>query len=151
MSTRLSTLDASFLEVESPSAHMHVGWASLFRPPPGGGRPSFEEVRDHIAGRMCRAPRYRQRLARVPFDLSDPVWVDDEEFDIDRHVHHSDAVDIGEAADEVMSALSALHEAGGIRDVFHKVPLEMKRKWRRAAKSRTRRSSSKPSDTKSTG
>ena len=65
MSTRLSTLDSSFLEVESPSAHMHVGWAALFRPPPQAGRPTFGEVRSHIAGRMGRAPRYRQRLARI--------------------------------------------------------------------------------------
>ena len=32
--TRLSPLDASFLAVESPTAHMHVGWASTFKPPP---------------------------------------------------------------------------------------------------------------------
>src|SRR5205085_4361475 len=89
MSTRLSTLDSSFLEVESPSAHMHVGWAALFRPPLQAGRPTFREVRSHIAGRMGRAPRYRQRLAPVPFDVSDPVWVDDEAFDVGRHVRHT--------------------------------------------------------------
>src|SRR5947199_3935069 len=103
MSTRLSTLDASFLEVESPSAHMHVGWASLFRPPLDSGRPTFGEVRDHIAGRMARAPRYRQRLAPVPFDVSNPVWVDDEEFNVDRHVHHTLAGGISEVTDGVMS------------------------------------------------
>ncbi len=103
MSSRLSTLDASFLEVESPSAHMHVGWAALFRPRSGASGPSFEEVRDHIAGRLGRAPRYRQRLAAVPFDVSDPVWVDDEQFAIDRHVHHSLTGELDELADEVMS------------------------------------------------
>ena len=30
---RLSPLDASFLEVESATAHMHVGWAARFTPP----------------------------------------------------------------------------------------------------------------------
>jgi len=103
MATRLSTLDSSFLEVESPSAHMHVGWAALFRPPSEASRPTFEEVRDHIAGRLARAPRYRQRLAPVPLDISDPVWVDDEKFDIDRHVHRTPAGEIGEATDTVMS------------------------------------------------
>ena len=103
MSTRLSTLDSSFLEVESPSAHMHVGWAALFRPPLQAGRPTFREVRSHIAGRMGRAPRYRQRLAPVPFDVSDPVWVDDEAFDVGRHVRHAVAEEIGEATDSVMS------------------------------------------------
>ena len=103
MSTRLSMLDSSFLEIESPSAHMHVGWAALFRPPSEATRPTFGEVRDHIAGRLARAPRYRQRLAPVPFDVSDPVWVDDEEFDISHHVHRTPAREIGEATDGVMS------------------------------------------------
>jgi len=85
--SRLSTLDASFLEVESASAHMHVGWAALFAPPRGRPRPTFERLRDHVAGRMSRAPRYRQKLAHVPLGVNHPVWVDDEDFDIDRHVH----------------------------------------------------------------
>jgi diacylglycerol O-acyltransferase len=103
MPTRLSMLDCSFLEVESHSAHMHVGWAALFRPPSEANRPTFAAVRDHIEGRMARAPRYRQRLAAVPFGVNDPVWVDDEEFHIDRHVHHTLARKIGEATDAVMS------------------------------------------------
>src|SRR5919198_5266505 len=74
---RLSTLDASFLEVETPTAHMHVGWASRFESPQDGRECGFEELREHIAGRLGRAPRYRQKLASDPLDLSDPVWVDD--------------------------------------------------------------------------
>jgi hypothetical protein len=30
---RLSPLDASFLAVEGPTAHMHVGWEALFAAP----------------------------------------------------------------------------------------------------------------------
>jgi diacylglycerol O-acyltransferase len=101
--SRLSTLDASFLEVESPEAHMHVGWAALFAPPRGRPRPTFEELRDHIAGRMSRAPRYRQKLAPVPLGVNDPVWVDDEDFDIARHVRRAPWTDIEQATDEVMS------------------------------------------------
>jgi diacylglycerol O-acyltransferase / wax synthase len=102
-SRRLSTLDASFLEVESPSAHMHVGWSAVFRPPSGSRRPTFAEVRDHIAGRMPRAPRYRQKLADVPLGVNDPVWVDDDAFDVDRHVRRTDASDLQEATDAAMS------------------------------------------------
>jgi WS/DGAT/MGAT family acyltransferase len=102
--SRLSTLDASFLEVESASAHMHVGWAALFAPPCGRSRPTFEELRDHVAGRMSRAPRYRQKLAHVPLGINDPVWVDDEDFDVRRHVRRVTSTDMGEATDEVMSA-----------------------------------------------
>jgi diacylglycerol O-acyltransferase / wax synthase len=99
--TRLSSLDASFLEVETATAHMHVGWVALFAPPPDGV--SFERLRDHIAARMGRAPCYRQKLAFVPFGLHDPVWVDDERFHVDRHVFHATASDIGAIADAVFS------------------------------------------------
>jgi WS/DGAT/MGAT family acyltransferase len=100
---RLSALDASFLEVESPSAHMHVGWAASFAPPGNARRPSFDDLRDHIGARLGRAPRYRQRLARVPLGLHDPEWADDPDFDVDRHVHRSGARDMEELVDRVLS------------------------------------------------
>ena len=84
--TRLTALDASFLAAETPTAHMHVGWAAVFDPPEGGPRPTFEDLRDHIESRLDRTPRYRQRLANVPLGVHDPVWVDDDRFDVDRHV-----------------------------------------------------------------
>ncbi len=99
---RLSPLDSSFLQVESPTAHMHVGWAALFDPPEK--RPSFSDLRDHIATRMHRAPRYRQKLARVPLGLNDPLWIDDSDFEIRRHVRHSTASDIKRVIDGVMSS-----------------------------------------------
>ncbi len=84
--TRLSPLDASFLAVETPTAHMHVGWVALFEPPLGRPVPSFAEFRDHIAARLPRAPRYRQLLKPPPLGLGTPLWVDDERFDVARHV-----------------------------------------------------------------
>ena len=100
-STRLSSLDASFLSVETATAHMHVGWVAVFAPPPEGA--TFAQLRDHIASRLSRAPRYRQKLASVPFGLHGPVWVDDERFDVDRHVFHATAPDLGAIADAVFS------------------------------------------------
>jgi diacylglycerol O-acyltransferase / wax synthase len=102
--SRLTSLDASFLEVESPTAHMHVGWAAVFKRPAGRAAPGFEELRDHIHGRLRRAPRYRQRLAAVPFGLNDPVWVDDTEFDVKRHVRRASATRWSDAVDAVMSS-----------------------------------------------
>jgi WS/DGAT/MGAT family acyltransferase len=100
---RLSALDDSFLAVENASAHMHVGWAAAFKPQEGGQAPRFDELRDHIASRLCRAPRYRQRIASVPFGLNAPIWVDDEQFDVDRHVVRSSATSLRELADTCMS------------------------------------------------
>jgi diacylglycerol O-acyltransferase len=101
---RLTTLDASFLEVESPTAHMHVGWAALFSPPSSGPAPSFEQLRSHIESRLSRAPRYRQKLAGIPWGANDPVWIDDEEFDLTRHVLPAMNSDWGELVDKAMSA-----------------------------------------------
>lgn len=101
--TRLSALDASFLEVETRTAHMHVGWAAVFDPPEGRPRPTFAELFEHIGGRMSRAPRYRQRLAEVPLGAADPVWVDDTGFRLECHVRHSQRPDLESLIDDVMS------------------------------------------------
>ena len=103
MNGRLSALDDSFLAVENASAHMHVGWAAAFKRPEGGQAPRFNELRDHIASRLSRAPRYRQRIASVPFGLNAPIWVDDDHFDVSRHVLHSSATSLRDLADSCMS------------------------------------------------
>ncbi|HEY6638531.1 MAG TPA: wax ester/triacylglycerol synthase family O-acyltransferase [Solirubrobacterales bacterium] len=99
MTGRLTALDDSFLAVENASAHMHVGWAAVFRRPEEGQAPRFDDLRDHIAGRLCRAPRYRQRIASVPFGLNAPIWIDDERFDVNRHVVPSSATRLEDLAD----------------------------------------------------
>ena len=101
---RLSALDASFLAAETSNAHMHVGWAAICDPPADGPSPSFEELRDHIASRLARAPRYRQRLADVPFGIADPVWVDEDRFDIARHVLRAGGSTLDSIVNEAMSS-----------------------------------------------
>jgi WS/DGAT/MGAT family acyltransferase len=101
---RLSALDASFLAVEGPTAPMHVGWVAVFDPPERGPRPGFDELFEHIAGRLGRAPRYRQRLAGVPLAVHDPVWVDDAGFDAGEHLRRGDGKDLGALVDAVLSS-----------------------------------------------
>jgi len=81
----LSGLDASFLYMEDRTAHMHVGSVALFE----GPAPSYEELVGHIASRIHRVPRYRQRLAFVPLQLGRPAWVDDARFDVTYHVRRA--------------------------------------------------------------
>jgi len=101
--SRLSALDASFLAVESASAHMHVGWVAVFEPPPEGPPPTFADCRDHIAQRLSRAPRFRQVLAPTPLGLGTPTWVDDGAFDIHRHVVRSRSRELTGAVDWFLS------------------------------------------------
>jgi WS/DGAT/MGAT family acyltransferase len=100
---RLSALDASFLAVESPATPMHVGWVAVYDPPEAGPSPTFAELFEYLAGRLVRAPRYRQRLAGVPFGLHEPVWVDDPGFDPAEHVLPADGNDLSAIVDAVLS------------------------------------------------
>jgi WS/DGAT/MGAT family acyltransferase len=100
---RLSALDASFLAVERPTAPMHVGWVARFDTPEDGPSPTFDDLATHIAGRLHDAPRYRQRLADVPLEVHDPVWVDDHEFDPGDHLFDAGPRTLEELIDEVFS------------------------------------------------
>jgi diacylglycerol O-acyltransferase len=101
--THLSSLDASFLAVETPTAHMHIGWVAVFEPRVDLPPPSFGELRDHIAARLPRAPRYRQLLRPPPLGFGAPVWVDDERFDVVRHVIRARSTRLGDAVAWFMS------------------------------------------------
>jgi diacylglycerol O-acyltransferase / wax synthase len=99
---RMSALDASFLAVETSSAHMHVGWVAEFCASAENELPTFPQVRRHIERRVGRAPRYRQKLAPVPLGVHTPEWVDDQAFAIDRHVYWA-AGPLHDLVDQVMS------------------------------------------------
>jgi len=84
--SRLSTLDASFFRVETASAHMHVAWKGRFAPRPDGRPITIEALRASVSARLRYAERFRQRVAFPPAGFGEPVWVDDERFDIAAHV-----------------------------------------------------------------
>src|SRR5690349_12563204 len=100
---RLSALDASFLDVETPSAHMHLGWAATFEPAEGRA-PGFDELHARLETRLAKTPRFRQKLAPVPLGISEPVWVDDDEFDPGRHLIRDTSADISEVVEHAMSS-----------------------------------------------
>lgn len=86
---RLSNLDASFLALETRETHMHVGAVALFGQGPSTASDGvdIDLIRRIIESRLALIPRYRQRLATVPFE-GHPVWVDDDYFHLDYHVRH---------------------------------------------------------------
>ena len=88
---RLSALDASFLSVEDESCHMHVGAVSTFDAAPlrlPGGGVDIDRIRRAILARLRFVPRFRQRLAWVPYEGA-PIWVDDDRFRLAYHVRHT--------------------------------------------------------------
>jgi WS/DGAT/MGAT family acyltransferase len=82
---RLTGLDSSFLHLERDAAHMHVAGCAVFE----GPAPEHEELLEEIEARLHLVPRYRQRLAFVPFEQGRPVWVDDPHFKASYHVRHT--------------------------------------------------------------
>ena len=82
----LSGVDASFLHLETPEMPMHVGSLNIFDLPEGYAGDFYEDVKAHIAGRMHLAEVFEHKLAQIPFELSNPVWVDDSDIDIDYHI-----------------------------------------------------------------
>lgn len=86
MPDRLSPLDASFLHLESPRAHMHVGFKARFQVDPDRPPITLARVRALVESRIGFVPRLRMRLAFSPGQFGPPVWVDDELFELDHHV-----------------------------------------------------------------
>src|ERR1700742_4747964 len=83
---KLSSMDASFLYLETPEMPMHVGSMAIFRLPEGYQGDFFEEFKEMIASRLHLAPILKSRLEKAPLDIDHPSWVEDDQFDIDRHI-----------------------------------------------------------------
>ncbi len=85
----LSIVDGAFLHMESAEMPMHVGSLNLFEPPAGyRGEGFYETVKEHVARRMHLAPVFTRKLALMPFDLANPVWIHDDDIDLDYHVRY---------------------------------------------------------------
>ena len=82
----LSGLDASFLHLETPEMPMHVGALHLLELPAELHGDYIDAVKRHIADRMHLATVFGKKLALMPFDIANPVWVDDDDVDLDYHI-----------------------------------------------------------------
>jgi diacylglycerol O-acyltransferase len=84
---RLSGLDASFLYLETAAQPLHV--CSILELDtstiPGGY--TFDAMREALSLRIKAMPQFREKLADSRFNPDHPVWVDDDDFDVDRHLH----------------------------------------------------------------
>ncbi len=84
---RLSGLDASFLYLETPTQPLHVCSVLELDAATIPGGYSFESLREHLAERLTAIPTFREKLANSFLNLDHPVWVEDDDFDLVRHLH----------------------------------------------------------------
>ena len=82
---QLPGLDASFLHLETPQMPMHVGALHNFELPADYEGDFLADMRRHMAARLVLAPALRQKLVKMPLNLSNPTWVDAEP-DLDAHI-----------------------------------------------------------------
>src|SRR5262249_42594712 len=100
LNRRMTSLDASFLYLERPTALLHVAGIYTFAHPV-----DYDDLLDYISERLPLIPRYTERVVMVPFNLGHPTWEPDPEFDIRNHiVRHSLK---GHADDRALAALCA--------------------------------------------
>ncbi|MCU1499318.1 MAG: hypothetical protein JWM47_3271 [Acidimicrobiales bacterium] len=80
---RVTPQDAVSLATDVGPAPMQVGAVLLLD---GGARLDPEAIRTAIGERIRSVPRLRQRLVETPLGCGRPIWIDDVDFDVDRHV-----------------------------------------------------------------
>jgi diacylglycerol O-acyltransferase len=86
---RLSGLDASFLYFESKTMLMHVCGLLVLDQSTMPEEYEFEHIRDVLRDRVGSNPAFRRKLHNPVLNLDHPVWVDDDEFDIEHHVRRA--------------------------------------------------------------
>ena len=84
---RLSGLDASFLYVESATIPLHVCSVVELDTSTIPGGYTFDRLRDDLALRIKALPEFRAKLADSQLNLDHPVWVEDKDFDLSRHLY----------------------------------------------------------------
>jgi diacylglycerol O-acyltransferase len=84
---RIGPMDVTVLVTDRGSVPMNIGAVLQFDTADG---PSYATVRALLSERVPTIPRLRQRLQRVPFGCGRPVWVDDPDFVLDRHLIERD-------------------------------------------------------------
>ena len=88
----LSSMDASFLHLETPETPMHVGSLMLFDLPDDYRGDYCEDVKAQLAKGLHLARIFHRKLATMPFELADPVWIEDDDIDLDlQRIDHQPA------------------------------------------------------------
>jgi len=74
----------SSLLAERGPIHVHVGGTAIF----DGTAPDYDRFCAHVEQRLELIPRFRRRVHHLPGKAMRAEWVDDETFDVRRHVRH---------------------------------------------------------------
>ena len=82
----LSGLDGSFLHLETAETPMHVGSLHLFDLPDGYRGDFHAAIKRQMKTRIHLAPVFTRKLAPMPLQFANPVWIDEDKVDLNYHV-----------------------------------------------------------------
>ena len=86
---QLSSIDASFIQAESPNLPMHISTIAVYDPSTAPrGKVRFKDILDLFYDAIFEVPLLRRRLVEVPGNMDFPYWIEDPDFDIEFHVRH---------------------------------------------------------------
>src|SRR5258706_15145891 len=88
---------------------MHVGSLILFRKPARHRGSFYPVIRRHLESRLHLAPLFTRKLAFMPFDLANPVWVREDHPDLDWHIRAMTLPRPGSMA-QLEAPVARLHE-----------------------------------------
>jgi WS/DGAT/MGAT family acyltransferase len=82
----MSGVDGAFLHLETPQTPMHVASLHLFDLAGGDAAGFHATIKRQMRGRLHLAPVFTRKLAPMPLQFANPVWIEDDEVDLDYHV-----------------------------------------------------------------
>ena len=109
----MTGLDARFLYSETPTAPMHTLKVAVVDVSRRRTPLTEATVAELFGERLDRAPLLRRRAVPIPLHLGHPVWIDDPDFDLRRHLHWRTAAAPG--SDRELAAVIAEVASGGLR------------------------------------
>ncbi len=82
----LSGVDGAFLHLETAETPMHVASLHLFDLPSAYRGDFHADVKRQMKMRVRFAPVFTRKLAPMPLQFANPVWVEEDKVDLDYHV-----------------------------------------------------------------
>lgn len=82
----LSSLDISFLTIETAATPMNIGAVMVLEPESGQEGPEPDDLLKLLRERAVKVPRLLRKLGSNWLPFGGASWVEDPQFDVDRHV-----------------------------------------------------------------
>jgi diacylglycerol O-acyltransferase / wax synthase len=78
----LSGVDGAFLHLETLETPMHVASLHLFDLPDGYRGDFHADITRLMCGRLHLAPVFTRKLAPMPLQFANPVWIEEDKLDL---------------------------------------------------------------------